>query len=124
MRSRQRFGKSEVSTNEYIEKASVQLKMSSTRRRCRFEVGVNTRRPSNMSCGSGSWLAKLSASRSARSTNLPATICETNLTGTGEKPGPTTNGCRGIGAGRGSSVAMLKLARGGADEGNTGAFAT
>ena len=32
-------------------------------------------------------------SSSLKSTNLPATIWPTNLAGTGEKPGPTTNGC-------------------------------
>lgn len=72
--------------------ASLHVAISSMRRRGFFGGVVSTSRPSSNNCGSGSEFTKLVANNSAKSTNLPLRICVTTLVGTGEKPGPTTNG--------------------------------
>ena len=66
--------------------------MSSIRRRLRLFVDVNTTLPSRNSWGSFSVSTRFAAIRSLRSMNFPDVICCTSLCGTGENPGPTTNG--------------------------------
>jgi hypothetical protein len=81
-----------VRISAYIVNASVHVTMSSMGRHRFFRVKVKTNHPSNMSFGSGSCCWKFTAMRSENSTNFPEQIWATNLSGIGEKPGPTTNG--------------------------------
>ena len=67
-------------------------------------VDVNTKRPSNSNCGSGSLSTMFEDRRSLSSTNLPATIWPTSLAGIGEYPGPTTKGWCRIGAETGENT--------------------
>ena len=75
-----------------MEKASNHVEMDSIRRLGFFGEDVNTRRPLNSSCGSGSVVTMFAGNNSWSSTNFPATIWLTSFAGTRENPGPTTNG--------------------------------
>ena len=81
-----------VSTNMKVEKASTHDAISSMQRLNFLGPEVNTERPSNNSCGSGSVSTMLVDKSSSSSTNFPDTIWVTIFAGIGENPGPTTNG--------------------------------
>ena len=75
-----------------VENASIHVAMSSMRRLNFLGPEVNTKRPSNNNCGSGSISAMLVDKSSSNSTNFPDAICVTIFGGIRENPRPTTNG--------------------------------
>ena len=76
-----------------VENASViHVAMSSMRRLNFLGPEVNTKRPSNNSCGSGSVSTMLVNKSSSNSTNVPGTICVTIFAGIGKNLGQTANG--------------------------------
>ena len=82
-----------------VENASIHVAMSSMRRFNFLGPEVNTKHPSNNSCGSGSVSTMLVDKSLSNSTNFLDTICVTIFVGIGENPGLTTNGWWRIGAG-------------------------
>ena len=94
-----RCGKWEVSTLEWIEKASIQVTISSTRLLAFLGVDVNSKRPSNSNCSSGSLSTMFEDNSSLGSTNFPETIWPTSFAGIGENSGQTTKGWCRTGAG-------------------------
>ena len=84
VKSFQRWGKNDVRTSEYTVKASVQVVISSIRRRGFFGGADKTKRPSSINWGSVSELTKFAAKSSDKTTNFPPRICVTSLAGTGE----------------------------------------